>query len=120
MFFPLSRKISLTYLSLLLVLNYGNEYPRILEYIDENPEWAQPVSPRSEVLQAEVIHAIRDEMAEKLADVVRRRTELGSAGCPEEHSLKICANLVGEELDWDKSKKQTEIEETKSIYIPAF
>ncbi|MCH7755205.1 glycerol-3-phosphate dehydrogenase/oxidase, partial [candidate division KSB1 bacterium] len=70
-------------------------------------------------LQAEVIYAVREEMAIKLADVVRRRTELGTAGCPEDAALQTCADLVGHELGWDKERKKIEIWETKRIYVPA-
>lgn len=103
-----------------LVLNYGAEYPSVLKYLEENIEWALPISLETEVLQAEVIHAVREEMAIKLSDVVRRRTELGAAGDPGDQALKACADLAGEELGWDENTKQAEIEETKSIYVPAF
>lgn len=102
-----------------LVLNYGSEYPEILKYGEENQEFIRPISPDSETLQAEVIYAVREEMAIKLADVVRRRTELGTAGCPEDAVLRVCADLVGHELGWDEQKRQAEIEETKQIYDPA-
>ncbi len=102
-----------------LILNYGTVYTRILAHIAESPELARPISPDSEVLGAEVIHAVRDEMAEKLSDVVRRRTELGSARCPDDNVLQSCADLVGDELGWDEQKKKIEIEETKRIYMPA-
>lgn len=102
-----------------LVLNYGSEYPEILKYGEENQEFIRPIFPDSEILQAEVIYAVREEMAIKLADVVRRRTELGTAGCPEDAVLRVCADLVGHELGWDEQKRQAEIEETKQIYDPA-
>jgi glycerol-3-phosphate dehydrogenase len=102
-----------------LLYNYGSEYRRILNYINKNPEWAQPVHSTNEVLKAEVIYSVREEMALKLADVVRRRTELGSAGNPGEQSLKACALLMAEELGWDDTRIQNEIEETKAIYLPA-
>ncbi|MCH7677735.1 glycerol-3-phosphate dehydrogenase/oxidase [candidate division KSB1 bacterium] len=102
-----------------LVLNYGSEYPEILKYGEENQAFIRPISPDSEILQAEVIYAVREEMAIKLADVVRRRTELGTAGCPEDAVLRVCADLVGHELGWDEQKRQAEIEETKQIYDPA-
>lgn len=102
-----------------LVLNYGSEYPEILKYGEENQEFMRPISPDSEILEAEVIYAVREEMAIKLSDVVRRRTELGTAGCPEDAVLRVCADLVGHELGWDEQKRQAEIEETKQIYDPA-
>lgn len=102
-----------------LVYNHGSEYQRILRYIDENPEWAQPVQDTSQVLKAEVIYSIREEMALKLSDVFRRRTELGSAGNPGNASLKACAEIMAEELGWDNSRVQKEIEETEAIYLTA-
>ena len=102
-----------------LVLNYGSEYSRILEYVKENQQWARPISADSNILQAEVIHTMREEMAIKLSDVVRRRVELGGAGCPEDATLQSCADLVGHELGWDEDRKKAEIEETKGIYVPA-
>lgn len=102
-----------------LVLNYGTEYSSILKYVEENQEWARPIFADSEILRAEVIYAVREEMAIKLSDVVRRRTELGTAGCPEDAALQTCADLVGHELGWDKERKKIEIWETKRIYVPA-
>ena len=60
-----------------LIYNYGTEYSRMIEYFDEDPAASQPVSCASPVLKAEVLHGIREEMAQKLTDVIFRRTELG-------------------------------------------
>lgn len=99
-----------------LIYNYGSEYAQVLRYIDENPDWKQTVADTSQVIKAEVIHGIREEMAEKLADVVLRRTDLGSAGDPGDGALKTCAALMAKELDWDAVRVRREIEEVKSIY----
>jgi glycerol-3-phosphate dehydrogenase len=55
-------------------------------------------------------------MAQKLADVVFRRTELGSAGNPGEIALKTCAAIMAKELDWDESRIQSEIKEVKAVF----
>lgn len=99
-----------------LVYNYGSEYPQVLKYIDENPGWKQTIGDKSQVIKAEVIHGIREEMAEKLADVVLRRTELGSASNPGNETLNVCAALMANELDWDTARIGREVEEVKSIY----
>ena len=99
-----------------LIYNYGSEYAQVLRYIDENPDWKQTVADTSQVIKAEVIHGIREEMAEKLADVVLRRTDLGSAGDPGDGALKTCAALMAKELDWDAVRVRREIEEVKSIF----
>jgi len=100
-----------------LVRNYGSEYRKILTYIDEKSELAKPVYEKSPVLQAEVIHAVREEMACTLKDIVRVRTELGSAEYPGEAALRTCASLAARELNWDKQKIEDEIEVTKKVFI---
>ncbi|MDQ7053978.1 MAG: glycerol-3-phosphate dehydrogenase C-terminal domain-containing protein [candidate division KSB1 bacterium] len=99
-----------------LVLNYGREYPKILHYLEENVAWRERVDPEQEVLFAEVVHAIREEMAQTLLDVVRRRTELGSAGCPSDTVLEKVARLMASELGWDEAKIQKEIQSAKDHY----
>jgi glycerol-3-phosphate dehydrogenase len=99
-----------------LVYNYGSEYTEVLKCINDNPEWGQTVNRTSQVIKAEVVHGIRDEMAKKLSDVVLRRTELGSAGNPGDKALETCATIMARELDWSKERVQKEIEEVKSIY----
>jgi glycerol-3-phosphate dehydrogenase len=92
-----------------LVYTYGTMYPQLLAYIHENPAWGQPVTENSPVIQAELIHAVRHEMAHTLADVVMRRTSLGSTGLPNEAALQQCANILANELGWDKNRSQQEI-----------
>jgi glycerol-3-phosphate dehydrogenase len=98
-----------------LVQTYGSAYPRILSYLDENPAWKQGI-PNSDILQAEVIHAIREEMAQKLADVVLRRIDLGGTGYPGDHALRQCAQLMAGELGWDDVRLETEMRETAASY----
>lgn len=98
-----------------LVQNYGSEYAGVAKYADERPEWRQPIGD-SKVLQAEVAHAVREEMALKLADVVRRRTTLGSGAYPGDEAVQACARLMADELGWDQARIGREIEETKAIY----
>jgi glycerol-3-phosphate dehydrogenase len=99
-----------------LLYNYGSDYLQVLRHLEEEPEWCQTISPGSSVLRAEVIHAIRHEMAQKLIDVVQRRTDLGAAGLPDEASLHACADLMGPELGWDQARKERELEEVRMQY----
>lgn len=99
-----------------LIRNYGSEYPGVLKYIDENPEFAQMLG-NSTVLKAEVVHAVREEMAEKLADVVFRRTDLGTGGHPGEDALQECARLMASESRWDENRLREEINEARSEFL---
>jgi glycerol-3-phosphate dehydrogenase len=98
-----------------LVYNYGSEYHEVLKYIDEDPMWAETVG-SSTVIKAEVIHAVREEMAEKLGDVVFRRTDLATGAYPGESALRTCADLMASELGWDENRVQKEIEEVRAVF----
>jgi glycerol-3-phosphate dehydrogenase len=99
-----------------LVYNYGSSYPNVLACLDEDPKWGVKVCDASQVLKGEVLHSVRQEMAQKLADVIMRRTELGSAGRPSETCLRVCADIMAAELDWVQTRTDQEIEEVKAIY----
>lgn len=99
-----------------LVYNYGSEYPGVLKYIDDNSDWKRTLDGSSQVIGAEVVYGIREEMAQKLTDVVFRRTELGSSGNPGENALKACADIMERELDWDKARTQRELDETRAAF----
>jgi glycerol-3-phosphate dehydrogenase len=99
-----------------LVYTYGSEYCQILKYLDEKPIWGQTITAASPVIKAEVIHAAREEMGQKLTDIIRRRTELGAAGLPDETCLRVCADLAAAELGWDQVRREREIGEVRAAY----
>ncbi len=59
-----------------LSLRHGTGITRVEALIDENPAWARRIHPDAPYLQAEVVLAVRDEMARTVDDVVRRRMPL--------------------------------------------
>jgi len=99
-----------------LVHNYGSEYPRVLACFDPHDSQGQSLPGDLALLRAEVLHAVRFEMAVKLADVVLRRTELGSAARPARSVLQLCASEMARELGWDEARITREIEEVERIY----
>jgi len=99
-----------------LIKTYGTKMHEIMHLIDSNPTLAEPL-PNSMVIGAQVIYAIRHEIAHMLSDVVLRRTDLGSHQYPGTDSLKACASLMADELGWDQNRIQTEIEAVKNAYI---
>lgn len=101
-----------------LIYNYGTLYPEVLECIEEDMRWRDRVYAQEAVLWAEVVHAVRKEMALTLNDIVRRRTELGTGQCPPRHVLQDIADVAGSLLGWDEPRKQQEIESVLAAYRP--
>jgi glycerol-3-phosphate dehydrogenase len=99
-----------------LIQSYGTNYESILAYTDENPMWGKSISPTTSILQAEIIHAIRVEMAQTLADVIQRRTSLGAVGLPDASAIKQCAALATAELKWTAERRAQEIEVVYAAY----
>jgi len=98
-----------------LVYNYGSVYPNILQSLEDNLHQQQMPVDELAVLKAEMIHAVREEMAQTLSDVIFRRTELGSAGVPEPHILKYCAETMATELGWSFTRIEQEIQAVKEV-----
>ncbi len=69
--------------------------------------------PGTRVLRAEVVHAVRMEMARSLEDVVYRRTDLGLGTLPEP-ALEEAARLMGHELRWTEGRIRQEVAQVSS------
>lgn len=99
-----------------LVYNYGSEYQTLVEYMLRQPDLARRIDPPLPVTVAEVQHAIHQEMALTLADVIMRRTELGSMGLPSMATLQKCARIMGREFQWSSEHQQQEIRSVIQTY----
>ncbi|MCP4006527.1 MAG: glycerol-3-phosphate dehydrogenase/oxidase [bacterium] len=92
-----------------LLCNHGSAYERVLDRTETESNL-----PGSETLRAEVVHAVREEMAQRLSDVAFRRTDLATAGDPGAAALNMAAGLMAEELGWETGRLQKELEETRA------
>lgn len=99
--------------------NYGSGYNEILAYGKQRADLLKMMPDSKEVIKAEIVHGVQEEMALKLSDLILRRTDLGAAGNPGEACLKEAAQIMGKELNWDAARRQQEIDAVKNIYIPA-
>lgn len=98
------------------VRSYGTQYSTVKEQLTGTDERA-PFSLLSEpVIRAQVIYAVQEEMAIKLADVILRRTGIGTIGQPDDPILRFIANTMALELDWSPEKVNLEIDEVKAFY----
>jgi len=95
-----------------LVRSYGSDYRTVLDLCSEDDSLGRPVGDSPDLIGAEVVHAVRSEMAQTLADIVLRRTDLGSAGRPDTKVLWLCAELMAREAGWDSRRTSSEIDRT--------
>ena len=78
---------------------YGTDWPEIQRLAYQNPEWSEKVHARLPFIKAEVIWAIRFEMARTVEDVLARRTRalfLDARACHE--ACLVVAQLMAQEL----------------------
>ena len=94
--------------------NYGTEHAGILSLAREDKALAETLNADGEIL-AQVIYAVRHEMARTLSDIVMRRTGIGTLGHPGREVLSKVAALAANELQWDAKRLEQEIEATDSL-----
>ncbi|MCX8124667.1 MAG: glycerol-3-phosphate dehydrogenase/oxidase [Spirochaetes bacterium] len=86
---------------------YGTELDALMQLAHSNKKYKEIVTHDGEIL-AEVVYAIRNEMARTLSDIVFRRTGICTAGNPGDDILHLVAETAAKELKWDQKelKKQ--------------
>ena len=72
----------------------------IADYCNANPELRERIHPGADAIGADVVHAIREEMALGLDDLILRRLGLGHVGHPGLDVLRGCATIAAPEFGW--------------------
>lgn len=92
---------------------YGGEAVDMARRIRQDEEQSQRVSPDRETIRAAVWQAAEHEMATKLADVVFRRTGLGTIGDPGSGGVEVCAEIMSRIHGWTPERTQLEVGEVR-------
>ena len=87
---------------------YGSMLPDMLEAANNRPELRAPIGAAGDI-GAQVLYAVREEMALTLADVVMRRTCIGQTGRPSADALDVASKIMAAELSWSQTKRAAEI-----------
>ncbi len=98
-----------------LTQSYGTATTQVLDYARIDPTLAEPIDRGSVTIKAQVLHAVREEMALRLADVVYRRTGLGTGACLSDRAVHVVAEIMGAELGWDSRRMATELDSVGHI-----
>jgi glycerol-3-phosphate dehydrogenase len=95
---------------------YGTVHHEVLALAADRPELAAPLAEGASTIGAQVVYAVRAEMARRLADVVLRRTELGTAGYPGDAATGAAARLAAAELGWTPERTRAEVRAVRAVY----
>jgi glycerol-3-phosphate dehydrogenase len=99
-----------------LIGTYGTRYSEVAAMIERDAALGQPLSPATAVTGAEILFAIREEMALHLQDALLRRTAAGTAGHPGADAIARAADLMAGELAWTPERRQAEIAAVDRFY----
>ncbi len=94
---------------------YGSEHEAVRQLVANGP-LREPLSATCPTIGAEIVYAMREEMALTLADAVLRRTEAGVTGHPGRPALERAAALMAFELGWPTAHTETEIAACERVY----
>lgn len=97
-----------------LLHHYGSGLGEVLDAADK-PELMKPIG-ASAVIGAQAVHAVRNEMATSLADVVFRRTDLATGSYPGEVALNQMAAAIAPMLGWNEADIKAQIEPIKARF----
>lgn len=90
--------------------SYGANWRVVADLIAKNPDLGRPVIAGLPVVKAEVVFAVRHEMARSLLDVLARRTHLALLHRDQARAVApMVADLVGQELGWDAEERQRQV-----------
>jgi len=92
-------------------LRFGSRTERIFERIRATPDLARRILPDAPFCRAEIDHAVDEEMARSLEDLLRRRVPLLLTSRVNEDTLQQVARIAGERLGWDEKRRRAEIEQ---------
>jgi glycerol-3-phosphate dehydrogenase len=99
-----------------LAARYGDRWPEVARHADGQPQLLRPIHPDVGVLGVEILHAIRDEMALGLDDLLLRRLEIGSTGHPGNEVVRRCVEIAAPEWGWGLEARQQAIGELEEWY----
>ena len=92
---------------------YGTEIDRLMETALEKPGLNKPLNHNGEIT-AQVLYAVKHEMALKLTDIILRRTGIATLGHPGKEALLKTAQTAAEYLGWSSQRIDLEIKEAET------
>jgi glycerol-3-phosphate dehydrogenase len=93
-----------------LVETYGRAYPRVLELGRKLPDGFERLCPSNPEIVAQLHHALREEQAVSLQDLLLRRTGIGQSRCQGLDCAEPIAARMAELGGWSRRRLDAELE----------
>jgi glycerol-3-phosphate dehydrogenase len=87
---------------------YGTRLPDMLAEANNRPDLRATIGNAGDI-GAQIVFAVREEMAVRLPDVVMRRTCMGQVGIPPREALETASRIMAAELNWSEERRIQEI-----------
>lgn len=95
---------------------HGTACQTVLALAESEPPLRERLPGCKRTILAEVVHAVRNEMALTLPDVLFHRIGIGFLGYPGEACVSRCAEVMARELDWGPGQIADEIAAVQEAY----
>ncbi len=95
---------------------YGEQAEGVYQIMTVEPDSRSLLSSNPLLSRAEVLFAVREEMACRLPDMVMRRSDIGSCGRPPQSVVEGIAEVMAEELNWNDEQRRQELEKVDTMY----
>jgi glycerol-3-phosphate dehydrogenase len=93
-----------------LVSTYGRGYRRVVELAGKVPGGAERLCPANPEIVAQLHHAVQEEMAVSLQDVLLRRTGIGTSACQGLDCAESIAERMGQLHGWTSRRLAAELD----------
>jgi glycerol-3-phosphate dehydrogenase len=91
---------------------YGSRAAELVDLAAQTPSSSEPLEPGVQDIQAEASFAAWREMACRVEDVLRRRTQVAlKAADGGARAAGVTGELMGERLGWDRTKREQRVRE---------
>lgn len=91
-----------------LVFSYGRNAEAVMQLVEKDPALRQEILPGMPFLHAEVVFAVRFEMAMRVVDFLIRRSIFGRLRQRGLDAAPVVARIMGKELGWSDERQKQE------------
>ena len=102
-----------------LVALYGARASAVLDLASRAPDLREPFDPETGALGAEIVFAVRHELALTLTDILMRRTMVGLGQRMGIGADRAAAAIARRHLGWDDARAEREVAEYR-VYLERF